>query len=73
MLLLAAAAIAVSAPDSAPRTAAAPVVQARATVRILNGTRIRFEVGQDRETPPLRPARIRAPDGPQPAQLIEFE
>ena len=73
MLLLAAAAIAVSAPDSASRTAVAPVVQARAAVRILSGTRIRFEGGLDRETPPLRPARIRAPNGQQPAQLIEFE
>ena len=73
MLLLATAAIAVSAPDSAPRTAAAPVVQARATVTILAATRIRFEGARDLETPPLRPARIRAPNGQQPAQLIEFE
>jgi predicted subunit of tRNA(5-methylaminomethyl-2-thiouridylate) methyltransferase len=73
MLLLAAAAIAVSAPDSAPRTAVAPTVQARATVRILAGTRIRFEGRRDRATPSLRAAQIRTLEGRQPAQLIEFE
>ena len=72
MLWIAAAAITVSAPESAPRPSAAAIVQARATVRIVQGTRIRFE-RTDAETPPLRAARIRTDAGPQAAHLIEFE
>ena len=72
MLWIAAVATAVSAPESAPRPSVAAAVQARATVRIVHGTRIRFEQpGAD--APRLRTARIRTDAGPQPARLIEFE
>ncbi len=73
ILLLAAAAIAVSAPDSAPPSRAAPLVQARAAVRIVAGARISFAPQPGREVPRFRPAQIRTADGRQPAQLIEFE
>lgn len=72
MLLLVAAAIAFPAPGNAPRDAIAPVVQARATVRIVHGARIEFEK-RDPKGPARRPARIRTESGFQTAQLVEFE
>ena len=72
MLLLAAAAIAASAPADTRRAPLAPVVQARAAVRIVRGERIRFNP-HGKQVAPARWTQIRTPVGRQPAQLIEFE
>ena len=72
-MILLAAAIAVSAPPDQPRQAVTAVVQARAAVRILRSARIQFDAPAAGETPPLRDARIRTPDGTQSAKLIQFE
>lgn len=78
MFLLAAAAIAASAapasagtgtPPQSPRT----VVQARATVRILSGARLRLDGSPNVEAPVARETVIRANGTSQPAKLIEFE
>ena len=72
MLLLFAASIAVSAPDSAPR-ATVPEVQSRAKIRILSGVRIRFDGERGANVPKPRQAQIQTIHGLRPAQLIEFE
>jgi len=73
MLLLTAASIAALAPSAPSRPAPAAVVQARATVRIVNGVRLRFDGERNDDVPPLKTARIITAEGPRPAQLIEFE
>ena len=73
MLLFAAAAIALTGPQDAPRVAPAATVQATAAVRIVRAARIRFDGQRDSDTPAPRRAHIRTADGPKPAQLIEFE
>lgn len=77
MLLLAAVAIAASAPQAAPvpppaRTASA-TVRGTASVRILNGASISW--GQmSPDLPKVRVTRLRGADGgAQPVRLIEFE
>ncbi len=72
MLLLAAAAIAASAPDNTARTPA--IVQARATVQIVVGARLHWDQAQQtNDVPPARTTVVHTVDGPQPAKLIEFE
>ena len=61
-----------SAATSSP-LAHAPVVQARASVRILRATRLSFDEQSSKGTPPLRPAQVRLGGVPTPAKLIEFE
>ena len=73
MLLLATAALLASAGDAAPKPGAV-VVQARATVRIVSGVRLRLgEQQASGDLPPLRDATIRTDAGAQPAKLIEFQ
>ena len=72
MLLLVASAIAVSAPEGAQRHAIAPAVQARATVRIVQGARVEFQE-PDPKGPARRSGRIRTESGFQTAELVEFE
>ena len=74
MLLIAAAAIASALPLDTSSPSARPVVQARATVRIVSAARIQW----DRQTgggeiPRARETMVQTTDGPQPAKLIEFE
>jgi hypothetical protein len=73
MLLLAAAAIAASAPQSSPNAGAS--VQAMASIRIISGVRLRLGGEQkDPSLPRLRDAVIHTADAQlQPAKLVEFE
>jgi hypothetical protein len=75
MLLLAAAAIAASPPQTVPGTGTGVSVQAIATVRIISGVRLSFGKDQS-ETGVPRPRQtiIHTADAQeQPANLIEFE
>jgi hypothetical protein len=70
--LLASAAIAASAPHSEGPTPAA--VQARATVRIISGVRLKLDSTTNPDAPPAHDSVVVATDGSrQPARLIEFE
>jgi hypothetical protein len=73
MLLLAAAAIIASAPESAPMAGVS--VQAMATIRIISGVRLSLGKEQnDPDIPRLRDAEIHTADAQlQPAKLVEFE
>jgi hypothetical protein len=72
MLLMATAAL-LAAPADAGPTPGAVVVQARATVRIVSGVRLRLSEAQGGDIPPPRDATIRTDAGQQPAKLIEFQ
>jgi hypothetical protein len=74
MLLFAAAALAASPPQYASPAPTSAVVQARATVRIVSAARLRWgEHGRNGDTPAPRTTTVQTLNGPQPAQLIEFE
>ena len=78
MLLLFAAALASpSLPPSAPPPWAhrpvAPVVQARATVRIVSGVTLRLGHASPAEGQRLRFTHVSTINGVQPARLVEFE
>ena len=68
MLLLAAAALAGVHPPHA-----GPIVQARATVRILSGARLRFGEKPGPGVPPPRDTILVLGGTAKPARLIEFE
>ncbi len=72
MLLLAAATLVASSPQKAMHQISGPVVQARATVRIISGARLEWGEGQA-GVPKERKTVIRTTSGPQQATLIEFE
>lgn len=73
-MLLIAAAIAFVPPQNAPTASAPPIVQARATVRILSAARIQWDrQASGDEIPPARTTVVQTTNGPQPAKLIEFE
>ena len=72
MLLLAAAALVASPSPNAVHQGNGPVVQARATVRIISGARLEWGEGQA-GVPKERKTVIRTTSGPQQATLIEFE
>ena len=55
------------------RTPAAPLIQARATVRILKGARLHFESGTTSEAPPIKSVELRLDGKSYPARLVEFE
>jgi hypothetical protein len=69
MLLLAAAALA-AAPSARP---ARPLVQARATVRILSGAQLDLKHGRSDDGRIARPTLVRLDGSDRQAQLIEFE
>jgi hypothetical protein len=72
MLLLAAAAIAISSSDKAGPTPA--IVQARATVRIVSGARLQWDQPHHaKDVPPARMTVVQTANGPQSAKLIEFQ
>ena len=74
MLLLAAAAIALSSPHSGSPAPTSAVAQARATVRIVSAARLHW--GQKQRTsdiPAPRTTTIQTVNGPESAKLIEFE
>jgi hypothetical protein len=74
MLLLAAAAIAISAPQNASPAPTSAIVQARATVRIVSGARLQWGQHQrNGDIPAPRTTVIQTINGPQQAKLIEFE
>lgn len=73
MFLLAAAALASSAAQDGPRQPVRPLVQAVATVRIVSGMRLHLNGQANPQAPAPREYVIRSENGPQPAQLIEFE
>jgi len=71
MFLLAAAALAASAPQEAPRHSA--VVQATATVRVISGVRLRLDGQVNADAPPARDSIIHTEGVAHSARLIEFE
>ena len=72
MLLLAAAAIAISSSGNAAPTPA--IVQARATARIVSGARLQWDQPHHtKDVPPARMTVVQTVNGPQPAKLIEFQ
>lgn len=72
MLWLAAIAVAVAQPKPPP-TPVPPVVQARATVRIISGVRLKLDGKPNPDAPRPREAVIHTDRGPKQARLIEFE
>jgi hypothetical protein len=72
MLWLAAMAVAVSQPKPPPPPVP-PVVQARATVRIISGVRLKLDGKPNPDAPRPREAVIHTDRGPKQARLIEFE
>jgi hypothetical protein len=73
MLLLAAAAIAASAPNSEQGPVARPIVQARAAVRIVSAARLHLDGLPGQDAPAWRLALIKTAAGLEQAKLIEFE
>ena len=69
LFALAAAALATS---PAP-VSAGPAVQARATVRIVSGVRLKLDGNANPDAPPPRETIIVAGGQPRPASLIEFQ
>jgi hypothetical protein len=72
MIALFALAAAASATPPAPASTG-PVVQARATVRIVLGVRLMLDGSANGDAPPLRETIIVAGGQPRPASLIEFQ
>jgi len=73
MMIIAAAAVFAAVPSNEP-TRTSAIVQARATVRIISGARLKLSHGNgDGETPQRRSAIILTNAGRQAAELIEFE
>jgi hypothetical protein len=73
MLWLAAAAMTAATPQTAPSTPVRAVVQARATVRIISGTRIRFDGQSGADAPSPSDGIVHLEGAPQPARLVEFQ
>ena len=74
MLWTALAATLAAASADVPRLSAAPAVQARATVRIVSGVRLRLgEAAPDADAPAVRQTMVRIEGRERPARLIEFE
>lgn len=72
MLALVAFAAVVSASQAQP-VSTGPTVQARATVRIVSGVRLKLDGTANPAAPALRAATIRTAGLAQPARLIEFQ
>lgn len=72
MLALAALAMAASAPQPTP-VSIGPEVQARATVRIVSGVRLKLDGSVNVDAPAPRDTMVQSLGEPQPARLIEFE
>jgi hypothetical protein len=70
MLWLAAVAMTASVPHDWP---ARPLVEARATVRILSGARLHFKDGHSDDGRPARKTIVSLDGSNRQAQLIEFE
>ena len=69
--LFALAAVATATPPAPVSTG--PAVQARATVRIVSGVRLKLDGSANADAPPPRENIIVAGGAPQPASLIEFQ
>jgi hypothetical protein len=72
MIALFALAAVASATPPAPLSTG-PVVQARATVRIVSGVRLKLDGSANGDAPPPRETIIVAGGQPHPASLIEFQ
>ncbi|HET9813617.1 MAG TPA: hypothetical protein VFP57_08180 [Sphingomicrobium sp.] len=72
MLLIAAASLAAS-HASLPPPRGGAVVQARATVRVLKGARVRFARDTETDGAVVRQTRLTIDGAQRPARLIEFE
>lgn len=73
MLWLAATAIAASAPNGASDGPARATAQARAMVRIVQGTTLRLTGEVNADAPPPREAIVHSEAGPKRVRLIEFQ
>ena len=73
MLLIAAAAIVATAQPAAHEPPPRASAQARATVRILFGVRLRLGEERNSGAPPARDTQVRSEGVSRPAKLIEFE
>ena len=73
MLWFAVAAMTAATPQPAPSTAVRAVVQARATVRIVSGTRIRLNGRPTADAPPPTDAVVHTEGVPRAARLVEFQ
>ena len=74
MFWIVAAAVSAHASAQQPaRSPAVPLVQARATVRIMRAARIDFVAGTTGETPAATRTRLRIGEATYPARIIEFE
>lgn len=72
MVILALVAATTAAAEPQPTTRVAPAVQARATVRIVSGVRVKF--GEEVEDAQLRTTQVRDSDGNmKEARLVEFQ
>lgn len=73
LFVIAAAALASSAPNPSP-TAVRATVQARATVRIITAVTLRLGEGPlSGDAPPAKPTIVHSDGQEQPARLIEFQ
>lgn len=74
MLWLAAAVATISAPSPANGVARPVVAEARATVRIISGVRLKLDSTTNTDAPPAHDGVVTTTGGtPQPARLIEFQ
>jgi hypothetical protein len=73
VMLILAAAIAVSAPPAPPRNPVAAMIEARATVRILSGARVHLGRAEEPDGWTRRDTVIRSAGAVERATLIEFE
>jgi len=74
MVILAAAALATSSPQSPAPSRTAAVAQATATIRIVSGVVLKLDAATNPGAPPSRDSLIHAADGSTaPAKLIEFQ
>ena len=71
-LMTAAALVAATAPTPSTQPVR-PAVQARATVRIVSGARLRLGEEPGANLPPVRDTFVRSDGTARPAKLIEFE
>ena len=73
MFLIAAASIASALPQNAAAPGVRPIVQARATMRVVSAARIQWDRSAGGNIPPVKTTVVRTDSGPQPAKLVEFE
>jgi hypothetical protein len=73
MLWLAAAAVTIAAPAQSSGAARPVVAEARATVRIISGVRLKLDSTTNSDAPPAHDSIVITNGTEQPARLIEFQ